>query len=403
VSDRADRAAGLAVEHVDGERYVVRGGRAPHLVDLADPIRCDCKDYEFHPAIECKHILAVHRFCGNGHSGTAPAPSATASPARNPRFALYTAPELDELRDPVWTLHGILPHGGLTVLYGPPAGGKSFVALDWSLSISTGRAWLGHATQWGITIFVAAEGGRGLKVRRDAWCEAQGVPVADLHAAHFVLEPVNLMQSDDVTALLEDVRHGIPGRPSLFVFDTLAGCMTGGDENDTRDMSTFVDACRHITLTTGAGVLVLHHMSKDGRWERGSIALRGGADVMFKLTNEGSVLTLENDKQRDAQLAPTRRLRLQPRGASCVVEPDEGQPLPDGLSRFERKALDALKSVSVNGGGVSHADWKEASELVGGTWQRTRAALMRRGYVDKDARLYKLMAAGELALVPGTK
>jgi hypothetical protein len=41
-------------------RWSVRGGRAVHVVTLdAGRLRCDCVDGEMHPAVACKHRLAV--------------------------------------------------------------------------------------------------------------------------------------------------------------------------------------------------------------------------------------------------------------------------------------------------------------------------------------------------------
>lgn len=59
------------------------------------------------------------------------------------RFRLMSAAELMSLPPPRWLVANHLPVEGLAVLYGPPGGGKSFVALDLALSIATGLDWLG--------------------------------------------------------------------------------------------------------------------------------------------------------------------------------------------------------------------------------------------------------------------
>ncbi len=70
--------------------------------------------------------------------------AATAKQAQ-PRFRLYSVEDLEELPDPAWLLEGVLPEGGLVELYGPPGAGKSFLSLDWGLSVAAGVPWLGRS------------------------------------------------------------------------------------------------------------------------------------------------------------------------------------------------------------------------------------------------------------------
>ena len=44
---------------------------------------------------------------------------------------------------------GIITENGLTVLYGAPGAGKSFIALDMALSIANGVEWQGMPTKNG--------------------------------------------------------------------------------------------------------------------------------------------------------------------------------------------------------------------------------------------------------------
>jgi hypothetical protein len=64
-----------------------------------------------------------------------------------------------------------VPEDGLVVLYGEPRAGKSFLALDWGLSVATGVAWLGHQVKQGEVVYIYAEGVRGLRRRAEAWLQ----------------------------------------------------------------------------------------------------------------------------------------------------------------------------------------------------------------------------------------
>lgn len=57
---RLQRAAHLTVERLAPGQYRVSGGAGVHLVTiLATGPRCDCVDGQMHPAVACKHRLAV--------------------------------------------------------------------------------------------------------------------------------------------------------------------------------------------------------------------------------------------------------------------------------------------------------------------------------------------------------
>jgi hypothetical protein len=53
------------------------------------------------------------------------------------------------LPPPEWLIAGLVPQDGLVMLYGDPAAGKSFVALNWGLSIATCLPYLGYEVRQG--------------------------------------------------------------------------------------------------------------------------------------------------------------------------------------------------------------------------------------------------------------
>ncbi|WP_426765441.1 AAA family ATPase, partial [Pseudomonas aeruginosa] len=55
-------------------------------------------------------------------------------------------------------VRGILGEGGLSVLYGAPGAGKSFLALDLGYAVATGQPWMGRDTRQGPVIYAAGEG-----------------------------------------------------------------------------------------------------------------------------------------------------------------------------------------------------------------------------------------------------
>src|SRR5207253_752097 len=97
-------------------------------------------------------------------------------------YPVYDDVEVEGLQPPAWLVDGIMPRGGLAVLYGPPGIGKSFLAQDWALSVGAGLEWLGRSIHMGPVVYVAAEGTAGLPNRVRAWKLARGfVGRADVH------------------------------------------------------------------------------------------------------------------------------------------------------------------------------------------------------------------------------
>ena len=183
------------------------------------------------------------------------------------------------LRDePVrWLVKDILPANSFSALYGRPGSYKSFAAIYLAACIATGSEAFGKPCKQGAVVYIAGEGGAGLKRRRDALVKkhqlGHDIPV------YFIKAQLNLRSSlDDMTALVEAVR-ALQIEPSLIVVDTLARAYAGGEENSAAEMGQFVAVIGAIMEQLGCGVLVIHHAGKDeSRGMRGSSALLGAVD-----------------------------------------------------------------------------------------------------------------------------
>jgi hypothetical protein len=197
-----------------------------------------------------------------------------------------------ELRDePVrWLVDGLIPANSFVAIFGKPSSFKSFAALYLSAMVSTGREAFGRATTQGAVIYIAGEGGAGLKRRRDALMRQHDLP-ADT-PIYFIRAQLNLATSlDDRDALLAEIR-AIGVKPALVVIDTYARMTAGIEENSAKDTSAAVAIMSSIEQETGASVLVVHHSGKaQDAGMRGSSALLAAVDAELhceKLTPEGS-------------------------------------------------------------------------------------------------------------------
>jgi len=176
-----------------------------------------------------------------------------------------------------WLVKDILPANSFSALYGRPGSYKSFAAIYLAACIATGSEAFGKTCKQGPVVYIAGEGGAGLKRRRDALVKkhqlGHDIPV------YFIKAQLNLRSSlDDMTALVEAVRV-LQIEPSLIVVDTLARAYAGGEENSAAEMGQFVAVIGAIMEQLSCGVLVIHHAGKDeSRGMRGSSALLGAVD-----------------------------------------------------------------------------------------------------------------------------
>lgn len=309
-------------------------------------------------------------------------------------YKLLTLSDLASLPSPSWLIEGHLPEGRLAVLYGPPGAGKSFVALDWALSIAHGVDWLGISTKQGPVVYIAAEGSAGLWQRVRAWQKAHSVELSSKDV-YFLAEAAQLMETQPVDKIIRTLSQ-LPQRPALVVFDTLARCMAGGEENSAKDVGRTISNVDRIRSEVGATVLLVHHTTKDGAAERGSSALRAAADTMISLTASDGTVVLCCDKQKDAAEFDRWYLKLTTveLGASdnlipetsCVIERSTSEGVSERLTKGEQSILEALKVAGDEG--CTATDLKEMTRFAKTTFYRALTNLKSRKYIDKRGQRY---------------
>jgi RecA-family ATPase len=133
-------------------------------------------------------------------------------------------------------------------------------------------------------------------------------------------------------------------------------------------MGLFVDGIDTLRHATGAAVLVIHHTGKDKKSkERGSSALRGSADTMISCDGEMGVLTIECDKQKDAEefkpfTLALRKVELENGRSSCVLVPwGEAAATPSGTDAKDEEILGVLEK-DFGTGGATATNWQKACE-----------------------------------------
>jgi hypothetical protein len=222
-------------------------------------------------------------------------------------FPMLDFTELDGLPAPTWLVDELIVDDGLSVIYGDPGAGKSFMALDLALRLAHGMDWHGRATTPVGVLYIAGEGARGLARRIKGWRAKHGMEGVD---APFLLLPVavELLDESQRAKLLRTIDAAIERagfRIGLVTVDTVSRSLGGADENGQEAMGGFVKACDAIRRHAGGSLLGVHHSGKDkDRGMRGSTVLLGACDAVIRLTKSETMVTLKVEKQKDAEQLP---------------------------------------------------------------------------------------------------
>ena len=203
-------------------------------------------------------------------------------------------------------IENLLPLGSLACLFGEPAGGKSFAALDMAFCISQGVEWHGLKVEQGSSIYIAGEGLEGIAKRLKALVAKYGCD--DPKDFYLSNGSIDLADNKSVQSLL----HELSGKKSikLIVIDTMHRNFTG-DENSAKDIAMLVKHADDLKDQTGATILIVHHSGKSKQGEaRGSSAFKAALDVEIMVTNKKGVVTLNNTKMKDLKLFEPLHFKL---------------------------------------------------------------------------------------------
>lgn len=200
----------------------------------------------------------------------------------------FTIEDLGNLPPPKWLLHGLFEQDALVMLYGPPGSFKSFLAVDWALSMSVGKEWNGRRTEPSRVLYLLGEGKASLLKRIQAWQFHNKLTPAQTrmlyHNFRVTFQVPQLAIPKDAAEFSDDLdEDGF--NPSVIIIDTLARSYVGKNENDPMDTGLWIESVDRLRQR-GATVLVLHHTRKNvefGLQYRGSTAWMGAMDSAYVL------------------------------------------------------------------------------------------------------------------------
>lgn len=249
----------------------------------------------------------------------------------------FSIDDLSHLPKPAWMIEGIFERNSLAMLAGPPGGLKSFMAIDWMLSLATGRKWNDKTVSETKVLYVLGEGKSSLLNRIETWALYHKITagereklVSNFRVTFDVPQMAIKPSVDNMLASLETSGY----TPQLICIDTFARSFVGLDENSQKDTGMWVEQAERLRAL-GFTVLFLHHTAKNtefGHSFRGSSVILGAMDTAILQVRESETkVMLKVKKQKDHDEGPAMhftRLILNAKSSddgSCVLVPSEFQ------------------------------------------------------------------------------
>ncbi len=293
---------------------------------------------------------------------------------------------------------GLITAHGLSMIYGPPGSGKSFISLDMALCQAHGIEWQGIETKQGDVLYIAGEGVGGLGKRVKAWKSTHGLGTS----GHFHMLPlaVNMRDQAEVEKLIRSIDR-LDRKWTAVYIDTLARAMLGADENSSTESGLVISAADAIRNHVQCAVVFVHHSGKAAeRGARGSSAILGAVDTSVVVSKDENYITMRVEKQKDAEPMADLTLEMTPiasiSGSSVVLtrlDGDEAARIKRSkpLNADQKIALEALRNVIIDTGRdrVPSREWADAhgGKLPDKDPKRRgddRTALIKKGLVGAD-------------------
>lgn len=218
---------------------------------------------------------------------------------------LMPADAFSEQPSPIkWLIKDWLQENALIMVHGPSGGGKTFVVLDWCMSMAAGKPlWANRKVRRSKVIYLAGEGHSGLRGRVAAWKQKNGFKNLDMWISKSGCDlntPAGYQQVSEQLRSLKVL-------PKLIVVDTLHRFLKG-DENSAQDTKTMLDACAALMAEFNCSVLLVHHTGVSDEAQhraRGSSAWRGALEIEISIipSKNGGPLEIVQRKSKDSELS----------------------------------------------------------------------------------------------------
>lgn len=291
-----------------------------------------------------------------------------------------------------WLLDKLLPAGGVSLLAGEVASGKTFLALDLAIAVASSQpAWGGRACLGGSVLYCCLDSSpRTIRARVQALCAGRGIdPLENLF---FDFSPLNLAQPSGQECLLEMIRAQ---KASLVVIDVLARYLPGLDENSVAAVGPVFTALRGMAAQYGVSFLVVHHFNKSGAAGmgrfRGSSDIAAAVDAALSVTVSGSRVnprrTVTPEKNRDLPEEPPFEFSLEAGadGSLRLVFPEQPVPVETVRDTLHLALDQVLEMLRAHPSGLTRREIEQALTATLAGQPRLSTFALNRLFIDLAA------------------
>jgi hypothetical protein len=305
-----------------------------------------------HPSVQ---VALAQAF---SNSVTFPEHHRTEAPAtgRRQRISLTRFADLKISTAPAQLIKGLIPRVGLTVVWGPPKSGKSFVVFDAMMHVAIGEDYRSREVIHGPVVYCAFEGAEGYGKRAKAFGKHHDLP--DGCDPPFFLVSARMDFVGDHPELIASIRSKLgTDQPAAVVLDTLNRSLPGSESSD-QDMAAYIKAADAVRETFNCAVVIVHHCGIDTSRPRGHTSLTGAADAQLAVKRDaGDNIILEVEWMKDGPEGDVVVSRLEPIEVgrdedgkpitSCVVVPADSSVIPKATKpvRIPKSAQTALRAL----------------------------------------------------------
>src|SRR5262249_10149604 len=199
-------------------------------------------------------------------------------------FELKPFKDLTVGSDRPYLVKGCIPRVGITVFWGKPKTGKTFVVSDLAMHVALGWEYRGRRVHCGPVVYLAFEGAHGLRARAAAFRQTFLNEDKPEEFPFYLVEADGQLERDQA-AIIADIRAQLSDPPVCVVFDTLNRSL-GGDENSGMAMTAYVNAAGAISAAFRCAVIIVHHCGHDDSRMRGFSGLGGNVDCQIAITRD---------------------------------------------------------------------------------------------------------------------
>lgn len=226
-----------------------------------------------------------------------------------------------------WLVKGYIEQDALCMVFGPPASGKSFLAIDIAACVAAGVHWHGCDVKQGAVFYIAGEGLNGVTRRLAAWQAVNqrsldGVP---LHVSTRAVMILDRQAASDLAEEVQAMSDKLGVVPRMVVVDTLARNFGPGDENKQQDASQFIEHLdQFIRRRWKCCVVIVHHTGHDADRARGSSVFKAAMDQEISVkAGVAGLVEVTVTKMKDADIPPPRTLAIEQVGLGRTDEDGE--------------------------------------------------------------------------------